>query len=864
MVWQEAAGNEFMFDGYYLTLVAIRNMWLHVFVETSRMFKEEVLLNFSLPPDFRDSKIHDSLANTEPGYSLFSDTRNAVFHRRRLLWDFMVSPANAEFVDHARSTPHTGFQWKMGNITKWRSACEKCLGNLFFLYHWASGQPARGTELAVHTWMNTQFSLRNFYWFGGLFNCVSYYNKTQTVTGQQRLICRAVEPRTGWLLFEYNAVVVPALAALSLSVAHDGRQTASRLHTYMFTSWSRQWATDDFSSILSSFTGAPELHRGLGLPMGIAPTRHILIWLMRKHFPKNAQETGLLAEEVLHEQAGHGGRGAAHYAIDYDSISNVDTGHLENFQRLSECQHKLIAPFDNHVERSASDALLGPSVNAAEPATLEAMIKRVFASSIAPLTREIVTNLKPLLTDAYAEAHAALNPIQAGPSAASATVGSASEDGLERVDPSTVVISPTLHHILRTLMSDRLARFKSKAQAAATQLCYERQKDLLVVIPTGGGKTLTYLIPVASQREQGMFTVVVCPLKALCQEMEVRVKRLGLSCRTWRSDARIAWDTINNILLVPAECGASSELQTHLRINQGRLARVVIEEAQIILTSGHYRPLLPLLDALRALKVTIVLPTATMPPTWTRRMLDELKMLESNLQIVRMPTARENISYSLFQMDSSGRNAASATFEQADGTTTKVHTYIGGLAASLADEDRMMVFTRTRTEAQELSAVLGCSAYHGGLGEIAQQSAKDTWASGNPSKIIVCTTGLGSGIDIPHIPIVVHFGKPYSMIDLDQQSGRAGRIGQHSRAIVFWDPKDDDPPLINGQCAMGRAEMSQWVENKDKCLRVDLGIFMDGVGVDCITAATHALCNRCDNKVDEVKPSIYRILWLFA
>jgi hypothetical protein len=106
----------------------------------------------------------------------------------------------------------------MSGAHEWLKEVETCLGNLFALMHYGSGQPGRGTELSILCWVNMVLHPRNMYWFGGHLNVVTLYNKTQTNTGSQRLISRSLEPCVGQLFILWGSLVVPALVCLATSI----------------------------------------------------------------------------------------------------------------------------------------------------------------------------------------------------------------------------------------------------------------------------------------------------------------------------------------------------------------------------------------------------------------------------------------------------------------------------------------------------------------------------------------------------------------------------------------------------------------------------------------------------------------------
>jgi len=141
----------------------------------------------------------------------------------------------------------------MSSVHPWLTSMETCLGNLFALLHYGSGKPdrSRGTKLSILCWVNTLLHPRNFFWFGSLLNIVTLYNKTQINTESQRLISCSLEPHVGHLFVKWVILIVPTLVCLAASLQVPSVEVATHFYTLTFTSITKQWDLDYFSSILS-------------------------------------------------------------------------------------------------------------------------------------------------------------------------------------------------------------------------------------------------------------------------------------------------------------------------------------------------------------------------------------------------------------------------------------------------------------------------------------------------------------------------------------------------------------------------------------------------------------------------------------
>ncbi|KAG1850464.1 P-loop containing nucleoside triphosphate hydrolase protein, partial [Suillus subluteus] len=199
---------------------------------------------------------------------------------------------------------------------------------------------------------------------------------------------------------------------------------------------------------------------------------------------------------------------------------------------------------------------------------------------------------------------------------------------------------------LRRLMGSS-ASFKSIEQARASEAVSARVKDLVIVLGTGEGKTLLYMMPAVSIAEKNLASVVIVPLKALLDELRTRFEAKGLPTLTWSAglksyDARTIFVSVEQL-----ECPSFFD---YLRegVQQGALSRIVVDESHYALTSKHYRPCLYLIPHLRQLPLPIVACTATLPPATIARFLEHFQMLAGATEIIRGDTTRKEISFNAF------------------------------------------------------------------------------------------------------------------------------------------------------------------------------------------------------------------------
>lgn len=169
-------------------------------------------------------------------------------------------------------------------------------------------------------------------------------------------------------------------------------------------------------------------------------------------------------------------------------------------------------------------------------------------------------------------------------------------------------------------------------------------------------------------------------------------------------------------------------------------------------------------------------------------------------------------------------------------------TYIKNLVAALLEGERGIVFCLSKDNTDEMAGRLGCDAHHSGIDIVKRSKAIDHFTSPE-GKVIAATCGIGTGTDMPGVRWTVHWQQARTMLDQDQECGRAGRDNLPSQSIIFY--TDASSSSKNDQSKLGAAEQSAWFKRKE-CRRLKRGEFMDGLAATC--ASLNALpCDYCES-----------------
>jgi RecQ family ATP-dependent DNA helicase len=317
------------------------------------------------------------------------------------------------------------------------------------------------------------------------------------------------------------------------------------------------------------------------------------------------------------------------------------------------------------------------------------------------------------------------------------------------------------------------ARFRG-LQEPVLQAIIKHQSPIVAVMGTGVGKTLLFQLP-AKSMSSGT-TVVISPLVSLQDHMVERCQQAGISCVKW--DARQCHSP-SQIVIVTPESAVSKTFGTFLDRLQGLhlLERFVFDECHTPLDStAEFRPKMRQLGELMERGVQMVYLTATLPPHVEPEFMNIMRIKADDVHMFRSPTSRPNIAYSVveYEEDEFGRGDIAAVCRLVE---QKLEEY--------AAPAKIIIYSSSIVTTQEVSSALDCHAYYRDVGDAAvKDEIRKAWESAD-GRVVVATNAFGLGIDRPDVRVVVHIGPIYQMRNYSQESGRAGRDGKRSEAIIL-------------------------------------------------------------------------------
>ena len=297
--------------------------------------------------------------------------------------------------------------------------------------------------------------------------------------------------------------------------------------------------------------------------------------------------------------------------------------------------------------------------------------------------------------------------------------------------------------------------------------------DTLALMPTGGGKSITYQLPALAM--DGL-CIVVTPLIALMKDQVDRLRQMGIAATAIHSGMSyhqidIALDNcvygdIKFLYVAPERLATEA---FRLRLDRMKVNLLAVDEAHCISQWGYdFRP-----SYLRIAEIRTKLPgvpVLALTASATEMVADDImrQLLFAEKKIIRTSFARPNLSYAVRHTDDKNEQLL------------RIVNNVQGSG---------VVYMRSREGCEQVAEILrtnghSASYYHAGLPHLERSLRQEEWTSGK-TRIMVATNAFGMGIDKADVRFVVHYSMCDSLENYYQEAGRAGRDGKRSYAVLL-------------------------------------------------------------------------------
>ena len=309
--------------------------------------------------------------------------------------------------------------------------------------------------------------------------------------------------------------------------------------------------------------------------------------------------------------------------------------------------------------------------------------------------------------------------------------------------------------------------------------------DTLGLMPTGGGKSITFQVPALAQ--EGV-CIVITPLIALMKDQVMHLRKLGI-----RAAAIYSGLTHEEIIVTLENCifggikilyvspeRLGSEL-FRVKLSHMKVSFITVDEAHCISQWGYdFRPSYLKIADIRKIKpeVPVLALTATATPQVVDDIIDKLSPKETS----------PKESFHVFRMSFERKNLAYIVQTSTDKYTDLVRLFEHSVGSAI-------VYVRSRRRSKEIAELLNehclnATFFHAGLDSTTKDQRQKDWQA-DRIRIMVATNAFGMGIDKPDVRIVVHIDCPDSLEAYFQEAGRAGRDGHPSKAILLYNNSDE-------------------------------------------------------------------------
>lgn len=303
-------------------------------------------------------------------------------------------------------------------------------------------------------------------------------------------------------------------------------------------------------------------------------------------------------------------------------------------------------------------------------------------------------------------------------------------------------------------------------------------RDTLGLMPTGGGKSITFQVPALAQ--EGV-CLVITPLIALMKDQVSHLRQRGIRAAAIHSDMTHSaiLQALDNCVYGGTQILYVSPERLHSELFQAKFRHmkvsfITVDEAHCISQWGYdFRPSYLHIAEIRQLKpeIPVLALTATATKEVVEDIQEQLRFKEKN--VFRMSFERKNLAY---------------VVRKATDKPSELRHILNSVKGST------IVYARSRKRTKEtaewlMSQNISATYYHAGLDVDVKDRHQQAWIN-DEKRVMVATNAFGMGIDKPDVRLVIHIDSPDSLEAYFQEAGRAGRDGKKAYAVLLYDSSD--------------------------------------------------------------------------
>jgi superfamily II DNA helicase RecQ len=721
--------------------------------------------------------------------------------------------------------------WNKDRVEAYRRAMKAFRRDLLALVHMTGGLPARGTELVTVQYKNSpNGDSRGIFIEDGLVVYVTAYHKGAGSSGKSKVIHRYLPREVGELMVYYLWIALPFWQTIESALSGEGITTSAYI-----------WEPEPEKAWLMPQKRQRTDEEGSSRRVGENDEEH-----------EEHEDEGEVVDDEPASAVELWNSNRVKYAIQSASLK-----HMGVKVNIMAWRHSTKAIYRKYIDsKSAVKAFVQGDEDESNDEDEAFDIQTGHGSSIGgmiygrPITEATFSteSKRAALRRVSIEWHTFLqvpSALEAKPKRGTRAAARRQEATKEEFRRWKMMRHVDVDKALRELVGEQ-AKFRSVQRPALEAIMWQKS-PVVTIMGTGAGKSILFMLPAFVS--SGV-SVVITPLLSLRENMHDRCDKLGITCVEWNSRRPHEWA---QIVLVAPESAVGEGFGNFMNRQRamGRLDRIVVDECHVVLDSvDGWRTRMLGLRNLVMVETQMVYLTATLRPSEEELFIQLMGLPpKAQCQWFRGATTRPNIQYRIHPYDvDKEEEAVTALVEEAK----KKYPLPG----------QVIVYCETIGRTKRLAEVLDCVCYYREVGSRREKRELVMQLTSGQQQVFTATNALGLGVDAPTIRVVIHIGTIRLMRHYAQESGRAGRDGLGSEAIIMRGfkmtrkgpmatkfSKDVEPEMkefiggdgcmrkILDQCMDGRKDRTNCEEGEEKCQRC--GALVDGM-IEEEVAATAA------------------------
>ncbi|CAC9887931.1 unnamed protein product, partial [Aureobasidium pullulans] len=543
VLWDSGNKNVSL-HGRKIPITRFRSMVTSIVTDAENILWSKVMWSnndadrFSMPLN----DLEDDPTWTKRGVSFLNNSKNGLEDKREVML------GRAENHKNGRKLRSRTGDWQLRHIRRWLRYVDEFRELLLLCVHITAGQPARGTEITSVRFKNGFMQDRNVYIIHGQVAVITRYHKSQSQQDKPKIIPRFLPYRVAQLLVVYLAYVQPLQEYLSVMSKGSGWTE------YIWGDQNGTWETDRLTRII-----ARETQKRLKVRLTTHDYRHLAIAIGRVAVGEQfaygyVDEIGeveapeLDTDDPLEMSAGRGGEiGGNRYGVSVDVVKYMNDRSINTFRPLSEKWHRFLGLDSFNTSKGQKHVRETSPLSGQQNTRLATAGPAAEGDNIGHTSNWASTLAQFDAASRYRQQGQSENT-RADVQEESWFFGQSSQvtqsvDSTERRAVTPGLLSNTLHPTesqVQTAMRKALrlgdgdeVSYRSKAQRVAMQsiLYNDQMTPLVVVLPTGGGKSLLFMAPACL--ENAGVTIVIVPFRALINKLVSTAKEAGVNSTEW-------------------------------------------------------------------------------------------------------------------------------------------------------------------------------------------------------------------------------------------------------------------------------------------------------------------------------------------